>query len=97
MIKFIKTQSRINGVLDRKTRSLKTVAPQAYTFFRDITPKDTGNARSKTTLTRNGTIRADYPYAGRLDRGWSKQFGGQGMSRPTIRFVRNLVRKLLGR
>ena len=96
MIKFIKTQDRIKGVLDKKSRNLKTVAPQAYTFFRNITPKDTGNARNKTTLSRD-VIRADYPYAGRLDRGWSKQFGGQGMSRPTIRFIRNLVRKLLGR
>lgn len=97
MIKFIKTQSRITGVLDRKSKSLGIVPQQAYTFFRDITPKDTGNARSKTTLTRNDTIRADYPYAQRLDNGWSKQFGGQGMSRPTIRFIRTLVRKILGR
>lgn len=96
MIKFIKTQSRIKGVLDKKVRNLKTVAPQAYTFFRDITPIDTGNARKNTTL-RGDTIRAAYAYAGRLDRGWSKQFGGRGMSRPTIEFLRKLVRKILGR
>ena len=96
MIKFIKTDDRIKGVLDRKIRGLQNVAPQAYNFFRDITPKDTGNARNKTTL-RNDTIQARYPYAGRLDRGWSKQFGGQGMSRPTLKFLRRLVRSILGR
>lgn len=96
MIKFIKTQDRIKGNLDKRSKSLKTVAPAAYSFFKGITPIDTGNARSKTTL-KNDTIQAKYPYAGRLDRGWSRQFGGQGMSKPTIKFVRNLVRKILGR
>lgn len=95
MAKFVKTQDQIRGDLERRVRQLNTVAPQAYKFFHDITPVQSGNARSKTRLDRD-TIRADYPYAGRLDSGWSRQFGGRGMSRPTIQFVQRLVKKILG-
>jgi hypothetical protein len=84
------------AIKDLGNMTYKTPLKVTMNFFRDITPKDTGNARNKTTL-RNDTIQARYPYAGRLDRGWSRQFGGQGMSRPTIKFLRRLVRSILGR
>lgn len=96
MIKFIKTSNNIYGHLDATARKLKTVPQEAHKYFQSITPRDTGNARAKTRLTNNDTIRADYPYAMRLDRGYSKQ-APQGMSRPTIKYVRALVNKLLGR
>ena len=64
--------------------------------FKKITPVDGGNARRKTRQTRE-TITADYPYAGRLDEGWSSQ-APDGMSGPSKEFfdraVDELVRKL---
>lgn len=95
MVKLIKTESRITLALQNKQKQLAKVPVQAYDFFYKQTPVRTGNARSKTKL-KNDTIRASYPYAGRLDRGYSRQ-SPQGMSRPTINFIKRLVRKILGR
>jgi hypothetical protein len=95
MIKITKTESKITLNLLDKQKKLKTLAPQAYDFFKKQTPIRTGNARSKTKLN-NDRIVANYPYAGRLDRGWSSQ-APQGMVKPTLNFIRRLARKLLGR
>lgn len=54
--------------------------------FKDITPYRSGNAR-RNTRTTDRTIEADYPYAERLDNGWSKQNGGVGMTRPTLEWI----------
>ena len=63
------------------------VAPKGYT---------PGNAKKKTSLKGN-TIHANYAYATRLDNGWSKQFGGQGMSKPALdavaAYVKNKFKK----
>lgn len=58
-------------------------------YFKSITPKASGNARSKTS-TKQNVIRAEYAYAARLDEGYSRQ-APQGMSDPTIdKFVQQL-------
>ena len=49
----------------------------------------------KTTL-RNKQIKSGYPYAGRLDEGWSKQ-APKGMTEPTIGHIDDLVAKELRR
>jgi hypothetical protein len=95
MIKLTRIESRIALSLQDKQNKLKTIAPQAYDFFYKQTPIRTGNARSKTKLN-NDKIVANYPYVGRLDRGWSQQ-APQGMVKPTLIFIRRLVRNLLGR
>lgn len=56
------------------------------------TPIDTGNARNSTRLQGN-SIRADYPYAGPLHKGSSQQ-APEGMTTPTIEWVRQELRKL---
>jgi len=65
-------------------------------FFKEVTPIDTGNARKKTRTVSN-TIKAEYPYAGRLDEGWSKQ-APKGMSQPTLdemdEIIEDFVRSL---
>lgn len=81
--------------LARLGKPLQQVPQQAYTFFRSETPIRTGNARSRTSLVGN-IIQADYPYAARLDRGYSRQ-APDGMSRPTIEFIKKLVRTIFGR
>ena len=67
----------------------------AFTELKDKTPVRSGNARNKTKLRRN-TIRSDYPYAGRLDEGWSKQ-APKGFTEPTLEFMDKNVDKLIKR
>lgn len=77
--------------LDKISRDLGTIPRDAHKVWVDNTAKRSGNARSKTTLNGN-TIKAAYPYAERLDKGWSKQTP-QGMSKPTERFIQQELRK----
>lgn len=80
----------------RIERELKKLPQDAYKFWVSITPKDTGNARRNTSL-RNNTIESRYPYAQRLDEGWSKQYGGRGMSKPTEEYVKKRLKSILGK
>lgn len=65
----------------------------AYKHFVSITPVRSGNARHNTKQTKD-SIDADYPYADRLDTGWSKQAPG-GMTGPTEKFLENEVQNIL--
>jgi hypothetical protein len=62
----------------------------AFDFWRKLTPVDTGNAKRKTSL-RGNTIKARYPYAKRLDEGWSRQ-APKGMSGPTLDYLRKITK-----
>jgi len=74
-------------------RFLDTLPRRMYNKFVETTPIRTGNARNKTQLQGN-EIQANYPYAKRLEKdGWSRQ-APDGMSEPTIEFVRSELRKL---
>ena len=73
------------------------VMDNAYRFFKAETPIRSGNARNRTKLKSNKTvIHANYPYAGRLDDGWSRQ-ARDGMTEPTIDFIEDEVRRQLNR
>lgn len=63
---------------------------RAYDFFKKTTPIRSGNARNRTRIQGN-EITADYPYAERLDTGWSKQ-APNGMSEPTLKEIERLVK-----
>jgi hypothetical protein len=63
----------------------------AYKEFYGRTPIRTGNARSKTKK-QNNEIEANYPYATRLDNGYSSQ-APRGMTQPTIDAVKEYIRK----
>jgi CRISPR/Cas system-associated protein Csx1 len=67
------------------------VIKQAYKFFVNHTPVRTGNARRRTSL-ESTTIYADYPYAGRLDDGYSKQ-SPDGMIKPTQAEIERLLER----
>lgn len=77
----------------------KDVPRKAYTRFRNLTPVRSGNARNKTKF-RSGSdqhvIDANYPYAVRLDSGWSQQ-ARDGMSEPTLDYIEDLVTSRLRR
>jgi hypothetical protein len=87
----------MSGEINKRLEQLKTLlSPQAlarvaYKEFYRITPIRTGNAKSNTDL-RNNRIEADYPYAQRLDEGWSNQ-APNGMTDPTIKYVKDYINK----
>lgn len=70
------------------------LAKVGYPVFLKNTPIDTGNAVRHTFQSGN-EIRAEYPYAVRLDDGWSKK-KPNGMTKPTIDAIRQYIRKLIG-
>lgn len=80
----------------KKASHLKDeVIKPAYEYFKDETPIRTGNARRKTKLKKS-KIKADYPYAQKLDEGWSKQ-SPDGMTKPTEKYLEELVTKFIKR
>jgi hypothetical protein len=87
------------GVFDMFEENMSKVTPRmmddAYKFFVKATPIRSGNARRNTDLDKNSnTITADYPYAGRLNHGWSKQ-APDGMVQPTIDYMKKSFHKHL--
>lgn len=80
----------------RQVRAQLANLPQeAHKHFVSVTPIDTGNARRNTSL-QGKTIHANYPYAKRLDEGWSNQ-AKRGMIKPTEEFIRRRVKQITGK
>lgn len=84
--------NRLNKVLD--TLDDAKVTNVAYKAFVKNTPIRSGNARRKTKKSGN-SIDANYPYAQRLEEGYSKQ-APKGMTEPTLEEVRQYVYNKLG-
>ena len=82
--------------LDRLVKELRKEAaalPQvSLAKFVSLTPVDKGFARRNTKLRGKDVIVADYPYAERLDNGWSKQ-APRGMSEPFEQWFRTYTEK----
>jgi hypothetical protein len=83
----------INFRLDQIKKDLKDqkIAKVGYDFFVQTTPRKTGNAQNSTFLKAN-VIYANYPYAQRLDDGWSKQ-APKGMTEPTLKHVEKYIKR----
>lgn len=79
--------------LKRIQKKLAQVPKEAYQEFVDETPIRTGNARRKTRLEGH-TIAARYPYAQKLDEGYSNQ-SPDGMTKPTEAFIKKRVKQIL--
>jgi hypothetical protein len=84
--------SRMNKVLN--TLNDAKVSDVAYKAYVQNTPFKTGNAKRKTVKSGND-IDANYPYAQRLEEGYSKQ-APKGMTEPAIEEVRRYVYSNLG-
>jgi hypothetical protein len=69
------------------------IITEAHRYFKSITPIRTGNARRNTFKTADG-VDANYPYAARLDEGYSRQ-APRGMSDPTIAYMEQVFDKLV--
>jgi hypothetical protein len=78
----------------KKILDADNLAGVGYPVFLKNTPIKTGNARNHTTKGI-GEIEANYPYARRLDRGYSRQ-SPAGMTQPTITAIREYIKKTLG-
>jgi len=93
-MKVKQTRNAISPRMKRIRRELDKVPKKAYTYFKSITPIDTGNARRNTKFKKGDTIHADYKYAVPLNEGHSRQ-AKQGMTNPTIKYVISLVRRII--
>jgi hypothetical protein len=80
--------------LSRIQKNLDKLPKDAFNFWVKETPKRSGNARRKTSFVNKNTIWANYPYAKRLNEGWSKQ-APDGMVEPTTRFIMRKLRQII--
>lgn len=87
------TKNTMSKHLGEIKKEFKSLPLTAYKYWRKITPIDTGNARRRTKLRKN-VIHAKYPYAERLDDGYSKQ-APRGMYEPTLDHLRRTLDKRL--
>lgn len=86
-------KNKVKPSLGRVEKKFGKLPKKAFQFWRKITPKRTGNARRKTRL-KGDTIQARYPYAERLDNGYSQK-APEGMSDPTFEYIQKLSKKIL--
>jgi len=80
--------------INKFSAAMDDIPRDAYKQFKNETPIDTGNARRNTEFKGGKSIVGDYPYANRLNEGHSRQ-ARNGMTEPTIDFIRDTVRKIL--
>ena len=92
MAKITLVYDKISKDLERIERELNELPKEAFDVFREATPVDKGYAKNHTTLKRD-TIVADYPYAVRLNDGYSKQ-APKGMVEPTVKFLNKRVKQI---
>lgn len=78
---------------DRMVQQLSQLPTQAADYFRSITPIRSGNARRNTRLQGKNVIIGDYPYAERLDQGYSDQ-APEGMTQPTEQWINKKLRDI---
>lgn len=90
----VKGVDALTSKLKKVQKKLNNVPDEAFDFFVKQTPIRSGNARRNTRLQNKETIQADYPYAKRLDEGYSKQ-SPKGMIKPTINFIRKRVKEII--
>ena len=83
----------ITPSIRRMRAALEQLPKSAFKEWVKLTPIDKGNARRSTRLNQN-TIDAQYPYAQRLDQGYSKQ-APKGMSEPVTQFINSDMKRIM--
>jgi len=86
---------QITGDINRIKKELANLPKDSLVEFKALTPIRSGNARRNTFLKGN-TIEANYPYAGRLDEGYSRQ-APKGMIEPWTKWFEKRIQKIMGR
>jgi hypothetical protein len=92
----IKISDGLTPVLQGMQKKLSQYPQDAEDKFVSLTPIRTGNARSNTVLRNNKEIVAAYPYAQRLDQGWSKQ-APNGMIKPFEAWMQTKAKQIFGK
>lgn len=92
----IEFDNKLGPVLAGMQKALAAYPQEAEDKFVSLTPIKTGNARSRTRLVNNKTIEANYPYAQRLDQGWSRQ-APNGMVKPFEAWQQTKVKQIFGK
>lgn len=96
-------KNTITTSIQSKINQLDKLPDEAFKIFKEGdgtkqypgTPKRTGNARRNTRLDKTkDEIIADYPYAQRLDEGYSQK-APQGMTKPTEKFIQKRLRQIM--
>lgn len=84
------TPGNFNRRAQQLNRAFENLPQTAHQQFVSVTPIRSGRARRNTDL-RGNEIQANYPYSVRLEKdGWSKQ-APQGMTEPTIEWIRTYL------
>ena len=89
----INFSNQITPLLKKQQKALAKLPNEGYKFFVKETPVRSGNARRNTKL-RKKEIQANYPYAQRLDEGYSKQ-SPEGMVQPTTDYIIERFNKIM--
>ena len=96
-MKFKVDSSQVTKMFNQLDNMSEAVMKQSYTVYKNATPIRGGNAKNRTKLEKGLTIAGRYPYAERLDTGWSKQ-APQGMTTPTLKaldgFIKNYIKRV---
>lgn len=91
----VNISNKITSDLKRVQKQLDKLPEEAYKFFKAQTPIRSGNARRKTRFEKaKEEIVADYPYAERLDNGYSKQ-SPKGMTKPTEQYIKKRLKQIM--
>lgn len=93
MSKSVKVTDNLTKKLERQSREVATLLSDAHDEFVKLTPKRSGNARRHTAM-KGTVIHANYPYADRLDDGYSKQ-APRGMIEPFQQWLKNRLDRIL--
>jgi hypothetical protein len=95
-VKLTVDTTKFSKMIGLAKSQVDVIQDQAYQYFHDKTPIRSGNAR-RNTVQKGATIQAAYPYAGRLDTGYSSQ-APDGMTQPTIDHIqKTLIPQAVGR
>ena len=85
----------VERLLDKLDTVAEEVIDLAYPILKNNTPVRQGNARNRTKQ-QGLTIKSDYPYADKLNNGWSKQ-APKGFTEPTIKFMERFINARVGK
>ncbi|CAB4153401.1 hypothetical protein UFOVP623_22 [uncultured Caudovirales phage] len=89
----VNIKNTISSSLAKIQKKLDALPKEAFNEFVKETPIRSGNARRNTKLVGD-EIRANYPYAKRLDEGYSQQ-SPDGMVKPTEAFLQKRMKQIL--
>lgn len=90
----VKGLTQVQSAVKKIQQKMNKLPEEAIKVFVANTPVRSGNARRNTKLRSNKTIAANYPYAQRLNEGYSKQ-SPKGMVEPTVEYIEKRIKQIV--